>query len=367
MHVPKAHERFTKDKELALRELIQTIHKSEDEILELPNWNEIDFQNFENLVHDLLLKEGLRVKQETDRDLGFDFTANSHGILPGNIVSREKWLVETTFYKNSKLSINTVANLYNAAKLLHADTILLVTNSLLTNIVKNFITDKITDLNVFVWDVTVLSDLLNKHENIRNKYFTPLLIKKDVNVNLFDSELIKINNMVSKLNNCPEGREGWKDYENICIEILNYLFVPPLREPKIQSRTVSGLDIRDALYPNRGNHPNWKVIRDDYEAKYILIEFKNFSENSDIDKEVVNQARNYLKKLVIGRIAFICSNKKPNRSGIEAQKQAFYEETKLILFLKNENLIEMLMKKYQDEDPSDVILDMIDNFNLTLG
>jgi hypothetical protein len=92
--------------------------------------------------------------------------------------------------------------------------------------------------------------LLNKHEEIRNKYFEPLPIKEDASTNLPDLESIKVSNMISKLIECPEGREGWKEYENICIEILNYLFVPPLKEPTIQSRTESGLDVRDALYPN---------------------------------------------------------------------------------------------------------------------
>jgi hypothetical protein len=357
---------FSSDKELALIELIQNIHRFENEIIELLDWNDLDSQNFTNLVYDLLIKIGLRVKQHTELDFGFDFTASSQGIVPGSIVSRDKWLVETKLYTNFKFSINTIAKLSNAAKSLNADTILLVTNSLLTNVARDFIANNIKDLNVFVWDSTVLLDLLNKHEEIRNKYFEPLPIKEDASTNLPDLESIKVSNMISKLIECPEGREGWKEYENICIEILNYLFVPPLKEPTIQSRTESGLDVRDALYPNRGLSHNWKIIRDDFDAKSILIEFKNYSE-SEINKEVVNQARNYLKKSLIGRIAFICSKKKPNSSGIEARKQAYNEDTKLILFLNNEDLIEMLIKKQKGEDPSDLILDMIDDFSYKFG
>jgi hypothetical protein len=74
-----------------------------------------------------------------------------------------------------------------------------------------------------------------------------------------------------------------------------------------------------------------------------------------------------LKKSLIGRIAFICSKKKPNSSGIEARKQAYNEDTKLILFLNNEDLIEMLIKKQKGEDPSDLILDMIDDFSYKFG
>ena len=361
---------FTKNKDLALQELIQTIRQEEQRIIQPPNWDELGPASFENLVYDLLIEEKLQVtRQFSSKDQGFDFLAYFHNILPGNIVSQEKWLVEAKFYKNSKLSVSSIAKFYGIAKLSDARAILLVTNSDLTNAAKDFIADRIKDLNVLVWDATILLDLLAKHDNIRSKYFTTHLINKDVNVKIFDTELTKINKLSSELKDCPEGKEGWKDYENICINILNYLFVPPLKKPKIQSRTESGLDIRDALYPNRCDHPDWQFVRSDYDAKYVLVEFKNYSTNkegSEIDKEVVNQVRNYLKQ-TIGRIALVCSKKKPNRSGIEAQKQAYIEDKKLILFINNEQLIEMLMRKYRNEEPSDIILDLIDEFNINFG
>ena len=361
---------FTKNKDLALEKLIQTIRQEEQKIIRPPNWDELDPASFENLVYDLLVEEKLQVtRQFSSKDHGFDFLAYFHNILPGNIVSQEKWLVEAKFYKNSKLSVNSIAQFYGIAKLSDARAILLVTNSDLTNAAKDFIANRIEDLNVLLWDVTILSDLLAKHDNIRSKYFTTHLLNKNVDVDIFDTELTKINKMSLDLKDCPEGMKGWKTYENICTTILNYLFVPPLKKPKIQSRTESGLEIRDALYPNRCDHPNWQFIRSDYDAKYVLVEFKNYSTNKDgseIDKDVVNQVRNYLKQ-TIGRIALVCSKKKPNSSGIEAQKQAYIEDKKLILFINNEHLIEMLMRKYRNEDPSDVILDLIDEFNLNFG
>lgn len=361
---------FTKNKDLALQELIKTIRQEDKRITKPSNWNELDPASFENLVYDLLIAEKLQVTRQTgSKDHGFDFLAYFYNVLPGNIVSKQKWLVEVKFYKNSKLSVNSIVQSYGIAKLSNAHTILFVTNSDLTNAAKDFITNRIEDLDVLVWDVNILSDLLTKYDNIRNNYFTTGLISKDDTVTIFDAELTKINKMISNLKDCPEGKEGWKDYEDICIDILNYLFVPPLIEPKTQSRTESGLDIRDALYPNRCDNTNWQIIRSDYDAKYILVEFKNYSTNkegSEIDKSVVNQARIYLKP-TIGRLAFICSKKKPNSSGIEAQKQAFNDDKKLILFLNNEHLIEMLMRKYRQEEPLDIITDLIDEFIIKFG
>jgi len=358
---------FTKNKELALQELVQAIVRDERRVFQTPNWEEIDPITFEKLVYDLLVKEGFKIIQQTEtKDIGIDFVAYYDKTLPGNLVSQEKWAVEAKFYKNSRLSVHSIAQVYGIAKLSKADAVLLVTNSYLTNSARDIIAHQIKDIKVMVWDETSLSDLLTKYTDIRDKYFKSPPITKGARVKILDPELTKINNLISKLKDCPEGKKGWKDYENICIEILNYLFVPPLKEPRIQSRTESGLDVRDALYPNRSNHPNWQFIRGDYDAKYIVFEFKNYSTTDDtsgIDKIVVNQVRNYLKQ-TIGKIGFVCSKKHPNSSGLQEQREAFVEDKKLILFLNNEHLIEMLMKKYRKEEPSDIIVELIDEFNL---
>jgi len=196
------------------------------------------------------------------------------------------------------------------------------------------------------------------------KYFPKGDVPKKEPLKLVDEELSKVQGLIKRLDNCPEGKDGWKLYEDICIEILNYLFVPPLGEPKIQSRRESGIDIRDAIYPNRNSNENWKFIRDDYDAKYIVFEFKNYSENgSEIDKQVLLQIDDYLKK-TIGRFGIVCSKKAPNRSGLEKRKDVFIENNKLILFVSNEDLKEMLLRKHKKMDPSDVIIDLIDDFNL---
>ena len=75
------------------------------------------------------------------------------------------------------------------------------------------------------------------------------------------------------------------------------------------------------------------------------------------------QVADYLKQ-TIGRFGIVCSKKTPNESGLEKRRDVFIENQKLILFLSNDNLKEMLLKKYKKMDPSDVIIDLIDDFNL---
>jgi len=53
---------------------------------------------------------------------------------------------------------------------------------------------------------------------------------------------------IERLNECPKGKEGWSEFQGLCKEILEYLFVPPLIGPFEQSYTETGLHIRDFRY-----------------------------------------------------------------------------------------------------------------------
>jgi hypothetical protein len=100
-----------------------------------------------------------------------------------------------------------------------------------------------------------------------------------------------------RLKSCPAGRDGWRAYEDVCVDTLRFLFVPPLREPHLQPRSYSGIDRRDAVFPNRnielGN--NWSHLYRELDARLVLFEFKNY-DATEIGKEEVNQTLNYLSK-----------------------------------------------------------------------
>jgi hypothetical protein len=84
--------------------------------------------------------------------------------------------------------------------------------------------------------------------------------------------------------------------------------------PKIQIRTYSGIDIRDAIFPNRNFHSDnhWGHLLQELEARLTLFEFKNY-DITEIRKEEVDQVRNYMKK-PMGRLAIMCCSKDPNET-----------------------------------------------------
>ncbi|HEX5745551.1 MAG TPA: hypothetical protein VFZ09_04850 [Archangium sp.] len=168
--------------------------------------------------------------------------------------------------------------------------------------------------------------------------------------------------LLKKLSKCPAGQDGWKEFEDICIKILQALFVPPLSKPHIQSRTQSGTDRRDAIFPNRmRDHKNaWGLIHLDHEAKYIPFEFKNYDKQK-VTKEDVEQIKNYLTSK-FGRLAFLCTRTIPGKSAHIKRNAIYSEEKKIIIFLEPRHLIEMVDLKERGQDPADLLLDLIDAF-----
>jgi hypothetical protein len=167
-----------------------------------------------------------------------------------------------------------------------------------------------------------------------------------------------------KLEICPKGKDGWKEFEDICLAILTELFVPPLTLPIPQPRSYSGIDRRDAVFPNRNINTinNWGHLYKELDARMVLIEFKNYDKD-EIGKDEINQTRNYLTK-PMGRLAVVCCTKLPNGAAHIKRNTIFSDEGKVILFVTPDELCEMILIKERGEDPSDLIMDLVERFYL---
>jgi hypothetical protein len=165
-----------------------------------------------------------------------------------------------------------------------------------------------------------------------------------------------------RLNACPFGRAGWREFEDAAFETLCHLLVPPLARPLLQQSSLSGIDRRDAVFSNRVVDPSmpWGLLRNDYQAKLLLVEFKNY-DLEEIGKEEVDQTRNYMRSHT-GRLAIMVCSKPPSESARRRRNMVFSDEGKVILFLTKAHLREMLDMKDRGDDPSELILDLVDEF-----
>lgn len=177
----------------------------------------------------------------------------------------------------------------------------------------------------------------------------------------------QVNDFIQRLDTCPLGNDGWVEFEDLCTEVLSFLFVPPLRPAQRQAKTYSGINRRDAIFPNRNivvndqpNSTNWYHLFQELDARMILFEFKNYS-NTEIGPDEVNQALNYLTN-PMGRFAVLVCSKDPNHQAHIRRNTIYSNENKVILFISKEQLKEMLAMKERNEDPSDLIMDLLELF-----
>jgi len=167
--------------------------------------------------------------------------------------------------------------------------------------------------------------------------------------------------LLDKLDGCAKGIAGWRTYEDIATEILTFLFVPPLSGPKPQARSFSGIDRRDAVFGNRNMTPEttWGQLRLELDARLPLFEFKNY--DTEVGKDEVDQTRNYLTA-TIGRFAVLCCRTKPSQQALLRRNHAFTQEKKVILFVTDEDLREMLRMKESGADPALFLMDLLELF-----
>lgn len=112
-----------------------------------------------------------------------------------------------------------------------------------------------------------------------------------------------------------------------------------ITRPNRQSRTYSGVNRRDAIFPNRNitntgieNCLNWHHLYVELNARFILFEFKNYNSKL-LSHEEVNQTRNYLVS-AIGKLGIIISTRDPEDSAIRQRNIAILKKEKLLYFSK---------------------------------
>jgi HJR/Mrr/RecB family endonuclease len=210
---------FSQNREEGLKVLKRALIKENKVAYEFQDWSEFDWKKFEDLIFDLLISEGLKVqKTPPTRDGGYDFIAKTTNVLG----SEEKLIIESKFYKNKKISMDVIRQLYAISTIEKVNKVLLITNSELTKASRDFLNS--TTPNITVWEGHELIRKLFSYPDLVKKYFPQNKSSKDEPIKLIDEELENVQVLIRRLDDCPEGIDGWKNYEDICIDVLNYLF-----------------------------------------------------------------------------------------------------------------------------------------------
>ena len=171
--------------------------------------------------------------------------------------------------------------------------------------------------------------------------------------------------LLRKLDRCPRGRTHWRQFQDICTEILVHLFVPPLEEPFKESRTKRGHQRRDLLFPIPYDASRfWAYIKSKYNAEFLVVDAKNYSK--PIRADPVVKVANYLGEKRLGNFALILSRLPPHESAQHACEQLWRDDGKMILPLCDADLKQMMGFKEKDIEPERLIDKRIKEFLASL-
>lgn len=160
------------------------------------------------------------------------------------------------------------------------------------------------------------------------------------------------------------GRGDWRTFEIWCTEILNDSFKPDLGPPDRQIRTDDGLDIMDAVFPIRAIAPPWSQVRAEFTTRFVVAEYKNYVEQ--IGQKQVESIAQYLWANAKRQFGILVSRGAPGKPAVAQRRRVWLEQSKMIVFLSDWELVEMLAMREDGEDPFAVIDTQLEEFLRTL-
>lgn len=144
-----------------------------------------------------------------------------------------------------------------------------------------------------------------------------------------------------------------KSYETNLCSLLASLLYPHLDFAQEQSRTESGVLIRDLIFYNNCSQSFFKEIYDTYQCRQVVIELKNVKE---IDNDHIDQVNRYLKD-TFGRFGIIFTRNSAPKKVIKNTIDLWSGQRKCILIISDEDL-KLMCEVYESKNryPYEVIV-----------
>jgi hypothetical protein len=331
------------------------------------DFTKLDWQQFELLCGALLKAEGAKNLAQfgkigqPDRGIDWVFEA-SDGT---RCIAQVKFMRGRSFPVS--LLRSTAYDLENGLTIANADLAFLIVSVDLTAAAIDQL--RLSD-RIRVWNASLLSHLLEKHPTVRNA-FAAVVASADALQSLVQRSepspdlRFTASSLKSRLDSVQPGQDDWREYEDVCIDILNYAFVPPLRLPKIQTSSEDGLDRRDAIYPVASGGVFWESIKYEFSSRLVVAEFKNHA--NKIGQTEVESLQQYLLPKAKRSLGLLCSRALPSESALKARRRAWMLAENIILFLSDEDLKEIIDVKASEGEPSAVLESQLDEFFVTLA
>jgi len=310
---------------------------------------QLDYRQFELLVGLLLQREGYTIvssslthKRETLRGPDFETVAPDGGSV----------FVEVKHFSRPVLGSSQIrqfiGDIDRYRALAPATGLLVVSTPLSASALE--VVDRTQNLSV--WDCDAIFRLLSKYPDVEQLFADAIHAKSPLDaaaVGLLSppgpspqptAARSRAEALGDAIVGIPCGSGAWRDYELACTDALSYIFSPDLAAPEIQSRSDDGLDILDAIYPIRAVDGPWSLIRAEYTTRFAVAEFKNYCD--EIGQRQVESIAQYLWAPARRSFGMLVSRKAPSSSAIAQRRREWLDVQKCIVFLSDDNLLEML-------------------------
>lgn len=174
----------------------------------------------------------------------------------------------------------------------------------------------------------------------------------------------KANALIKRLQACKSGKKYSGEYEDVCEEILRFLFEANYfnrltRQHKTKDEHFR-MDLIGSLKINQNKeeslHPLWQLLVQHYNSHFVVFEFKNYAK--EIDQNLIYITEKYLYDSALRNVAVIISRKGFSKSAKFAAEGCLKEHGKLVLDIKDEDLIEMLRLK--SDKAADYLLEKLE-------
>ena len=222
---------------------------------------------------------------------------------------------------------------------------------------KNYYIKNIHTENKNIPDKVKLLDFNRKNYNIVQAYtaIKEKQIEDCKNDPLFNQiPIISAKRKISTITKLPTGKTDNADRkfeDNVC-QLMTSLVYPHLDFAQEQSRTLSGVQIRDLIFYNNKSSDFLKEIYETYNCKQIVMELKNVKE---VKQEHILQLNRYLKEQ-FGNFGIIIARNPPQKKVIKNIIDLWSAHRKCILVLDDTDL-KMMTQVFESKqrDPIEVI------------
>jgi len=350
-----------------------------------PNQGGFKFENFiEKLLLDLNIGSIERdvALQSKARIFRADFIIN-------NI--NKKIIIETKSYRSEFIQdpiINQAVEqlefyreIWKQAKEEEIDCVLILSCKISDEIKHNYYKER----GVLIVDISNLIYLSQEHDELRKTLIEsiqynlndilpkpPLTskifeMKSKKNINETVEIVDKATNFIKKLENMNYGRQNKSDkkYEKLCIDIIDFLFRVEFTRMSEQNSTEDKMFRMDLLCGLKGSSEFWKILMQHYNTRFVVFEFKNYED--EIDQNLVYITEKYLYNAVLRNVAIVISRNGFSHNARKAAIGMLTESGKLIIDLKDDDIITMLRMKADGQDASDYMLYKLEEYLMSIS